>query len=560
MRQYLNFCVLFCLSIVVLLSCKKETVVIERNYAAPLVMTQNASIAGDDTFILKGEIKKLNDIEVIEHGFVFQKKLSNNAYEREQTIILTDKVDIGSFSKTYKLTSKPKEGDNYRYYYYLKTKLGVYKGEYTSIIINNITLPYLNTAATVGEVISLEGDFSKINTDYILVTEEHQAVIPYTISADKKKLDIKIANLKNAYHGRVIQFTLKSKIDAFGQTERRIASVKILGKLDNPKKLSYQLKDQLVISGEALPEDDNSDFLILINDHQIPYKKVIKLMEIGGLDSKPFKLGYNNGRDIVRFPEEISIDKPLASQIVFDKKAIHPRSTFSIKGYDFEYKDFEYHYLGTFSIIPNYKYGDQYTFRIADFKDGHYSYKYVSEFYEIETPTTIEVRSLKMNKPTQEEFYIGEKIHLTGSFIKGEKYYINLNDGDLMQEYACEEEGKLTVENLAGKKGRYKIGVGYEGIGGAYFPQSFEITSLGYTIYDFFPKMGYQGQLITIKGKGVHQASSVHVGEISINYNIQREQDLIKFIIPNTFQKGKVTIGVTLNNEYYQFDEKFEIL
>lgn len=548
------------LLIVILNSCKTETIVIEQDYSDPNIRTESATILSNNNLQLNASVIKLNAIEVIEHGFVFQKKINDNKYESEHKITIKEAINTGTYSEIYKPAVTPKNGDMYRYYYFLKTKKGLYKGAYVNILIDDITLPYTETLATINEKILIKGDFSQINSKYVLLTEDYKKHIPYTINPAKNELTFQMSTIKNAHHGNTLHFIMKSMDEGQFSMNKRIASVKVLGSLKQMQPLVYKYADKLTFYGEGLPQSTQTDFFILINDHKIPYRHEIKFSEIENFKDKSFKLGYSNGRDEVIFPEEHTFILPEPSQIFFDRKVMHPYTRLSVSGYDFEYFKNERHFLGSSEVFINYKHFDTYYLNVNGIPDGNYTYRYESEVNQIETPTKIEVRSLKVNKLDKSDFYAGERIFLYGTFLKGEKYFVGFSESHLAQAFVCTKEGELNAENLSLSKGSKTMRIGYESNSGEYFPQNFTIVNLGYTIQEFLPKKGYRGQLMTIKGKGIHHANTINFGSAIVKYNIQKSQDEIKFIVPNEVQNGKVKIVINLHNESLEFAETFEVL
>jgi len=544
------------LLVIIFNACKTETIIIEQDYSNPNIRTDAATILDKNSFQLNATIIKLNDVEVIEHGFAFQKKINDQQYGSEQKITIKGTVNLGTYSENYKPAIAPKYGDIYQYYYFLKTKNGLYKGEYVSITIDDITLPYAETQATVGENITINGDFSNINSTYLLLTEDNKQPVPYILNQTKNELTFQLSNIKNANHGNTLHFILKSSDEGLYSMNKRIASVKVLGTLKQTQPVIYNYADKLILYGDGLPQSTQTDFYVLINDHKIPYRTEIKFSEIENFKDQSFTLGYSNGRDKVVFPEVHTFVLPTPSQIVFDRKVLHPYTHFSVSGYEFEYFKKDNHFLGSYELQNFTKNFVTYTFQINDIPDGNYTYSYESEVNQVETLTTIEVRSLKVDKLDKSEFYAGERILLHGTFLKGERYLVGFNDSHLNQSFLCTKEGELNAENLSLSKGSKTMRVGYE----SYFPLNISIINLGYTLKDFSPKKGYRGQLMTIKGKGINHATSITFGSSTVEYNIQRSLDEIKFIVPNTVQNGKVKIGINLPNEYLEFTETFEVL
>lgn len=543
-----------------LASCKTETIEIDVDYSAPSIKTGNSIKQGDNTFILNATISKLNDIDVIEHGFIIQKRINVDEAGKEEKIIINEKAIVGDFSINFKPNDVVK-GDQFRYFYYLKTLHGYYKGQYSSIIVDQLTLPFKSTKATIGEKVTIEGDFSMLNDTHILLVEKNLSPVPYTLSTDKKELSMQINDIKDAYHGNVIDFAIKSRLDPIIISPKRIFSVEILGKLNEIPSKTYNYADELFISTLGLSKTGHPNFYILINDYKIPYKSVIKFSDIPNFNLERFKIGYMNGRDSIWLKEEHYFKKPRPDQISSNKSIIHPFTTFSIIGYSFEFFKTEHHYLGNYPLEDYSKHFDLYTYRINDIPDGKYNYRYQSEVNKIELPKPIEVVALKVDNPNKNDYYMGEKLLLKGTFLKNERYLVGFSDSHLNQVFTCINNGELITENLAFTKGEVKMRVGYESNNGNYFNNYFTINNLGYTIDDFTPKKGHSGQLITITGKGVHHVNSITVAGKTFDYNIQREHNLIKFIIPTTTPKGKFTIGLKMSsNDYFEFNEKFELL
>jgi hypothetical protein len=561
----INFKILFlyialvCISAI---SCKTEVVEIDVNYSAPTIKTENAIKVGESAVILNATISKLNDIEVIEHGFIINKRINNTQFSRDEKVVLNAKATQGQVSAEYKFQEKVVPGDEFQYYYYLRTKKGYYKGQPSSIVVDQFVLPFKSLKATMGETITIEGDFSKLNDSHIIITENTHSLVPFILNANKNKITIEINNIKEGYHGNTIYYDVKSKLDPITVSPKRILAVEILGKLNEIPSRTYNYLDELFVSSSGLSNGNNSGFFILINDYKIPYSSKIKFADIPGFNLKSFKIGYINGRDSIWLTNEHTFKLPQIEDLSVDKSIIHPYSFLIVKGYEFEYFNTFQHALGEHPIRVGTQHFDQYNLRVENVPNGIYRYNYKSEVNDIEIPTSIQVRELTVSPPEKRDYYFGEKIHLKGTFIKNEKYLVGMRYGTLYQVYTCEKDGELITENIFSFiKGEMELRVGYETIDGNYFNNTFSINNLGYTVDDFSPKKGYQGQLITIKGKGVHLVNSIKVGDVTFDYNIQRGQDEIKFIIPNMSIKGFITIGLSMKyDEYFEFKEKFELL
>jgi len=550
---------LICLTSV---SCKTEIVEIDVNYTAPTIITENAVRVGENDLILNATISKLNDIDIIEHGFILNKRLNLTKFGNDEKIVINSEASVGKVSAEYKFKEKVVPGDEFQFYYFLKTRNGYYKGQKSIIITDHLTLPFKATKATIGEKITIDGDFSKLDDSHYLITENTLTPIPFSLDTERKKLTLVVNNIKDGYHGNTIYYAIKSKLDPIQVLPKRILAVEILGKLNEIPSRTYSYMDELYILGTGLTSDNISGFYILINDYKIPYRPNIKFSEIPGFNLKTFKLGYINGRDSIWLANTHNFKVPQVENLSVEKSIIHPHSYLIVKGYEFEYYNNSQHYLGEHPLRVSTQHFDQYNLKVEDIPNGIYKYRYKSQVNDIEIPSSIEVRELKVDPPLKKEYYFGEKIYLKGTFIKNEKYLVGMRYGSLYQVYTCDTDGELITENIFSyTNGEMDLRVGYEAIDGNYFNNTFSINNLGYTVDDFSPKKGYQGQLITIKGKGVHLVHSIKVEDITFEYNIQRGQDEIKFILPNMNKKGLIRIGLNVkSNEYFEFKEKFELL
>ena len=546
-------------------SCSKETTTIDIDYSAPIINTINALQQNDDAFILTAEILQVNDIEILEHGFTIQRQISNLQYDTEQLIKINSKAVVGIIETHWKSITKLKEGDKFRYYYYIKTKKGFYKSAAKEILINNIKLTTATISAVINESVTLKGDFSALDpTLYKIYTSDSKTSIPFHLNANKNQLSFRIAESTEAIHGSTINYILQSKYDQVGNSLKILATIKILAVLNMPYKTAYRYTNTLELKGLGIPKDDNpnTNLLVLINDYKIPYKKVIRFTDIADYNAENFRLGYFNGRDTIWFNQQYNMIIPKPEDIIYNKTRIHTHTGFVIKGFEFEFRNPETvkHMLGNYNLQHAYTYFDEFTCYVKDIPDGTYTYKYISDVYTIHSSNTITVNALQVNTPEKRDYYIGETIPLSGNFIKGQEYYVKSNINGLYQSFTCKEEGILNPELQTAEEGNVDVYIGYPIWEGTYFPNKITVTNKGATLDYFSPVKGYQGQLITIRGKGVHLAKSILIGNISIDYNIERKPNEIKFILPNTNNKGPVELGLFINNKYYKFDKSFEII
>ena len=102
MKSFLLRVPIIAVLIIILNACKKETIVNEQDYSNPTITTEQATILENNNFQLNAKVVRLNDVEVVEHGFIIQQKISNTQYDSEHKIILNEKANLGSYSATYK--------------------------------------------------------------------------------------------------------------------------------------------------------------------------------------------------------------------------------------------------------------------------------------------------------------------------------------------------------------------------------------------------------------------------------------------------------------------------
>ncbi len=290
------------------LSCSKKA--LPTDYSEVQLVTLDVTDIREDSFTLKGQINHLNGIPVTEYGFIIKKKAFPVSLEQEEFIKLNGNVKTGLIQHTYKSDKTLELDQHYAYAIYVKTQSGYYKGDFKSFTIDQIQINTIDSiAATVGQIIHVTGDFKHLRDRHYITTDIHsKEEIPYTLSSDKKTLSFAVPNTNKMVHGRKIHFDLKNTALWGSDTYRRVATVRILAKINPPQQSQLYTSGPIIFRGTGITspvyQEMYAPLYLLFNGHKIPYKEYIYREDIK-LPGNKFKIGYHNGRDSIVFDQAI---------------------------------------------------------------------------------------------------------------------------------------------------------------------------------------------------------------------------------------------------------------
>ncbi|WP_196934428.1 hypothetical protein [Sphingobacterium hungaricum] len=555
------------------ISCEKKESeeTIEEIDLSPVELSINAGTFLDGNRIqLSGQVTKLNDLEVLDHGFLIQKYTAKNILGSETQISLGKLSSTGDISNIYLPDYQIAYADEFKYCLYVKTEKGYYKSNYLEskfdgIVIENI----VNVQACIGETITVKGDFSKVDANFELKARGTSLTIPFEITNNATLLRFKVPSGPGVYQGQKIIFALKNKAASISEDDQEIASARILAVLFPPvKKLyyyNYDHLDRLALIGAGIPPAGNNNGLfILIGGQKIPYNREIIFTSISGLKGLEQKIGYHNGRDSVIFEDPITFRSPDQDLLQINPTVIHSNSSFTITGTELSLMFWNASFrLGGENVIPNGSDGFTSAFYVEDIKEGVYPLQIFSDLYNFTTIKTIKIVDFNYQDIDKKEGYLGEPITLSGSFIKGKDYYINhVSNNNLDYGYiVAKEDGELTFGISDKWKGNIDLIVGFMSPKGQYIMSNkvLHLNSLGYTYESLSPMQGHFGQVVSIKGKGIGLAETVFFDGIILT-SLDKSPNEIKFVTPFTVNSGKVKIELVIQGKKIELKDHFEIL
>ncbi|MCW2260065.1 MULTISPECIES: IPT/TIG domain-containing protein [Sphingobacterium] len=515
---------------------------------------------------LSCRILSLNNESVQDYGVLIYKMESGNL-KKEQEISVGKDVKIGKLNYSFLPKGGLKSYETYAIAFYIQTEKGFYRSIPTTIHWNNIAIQAVDQKnVTSGEKIIVNGNFEGIDESYFVLNSGNQSSVSYQISSDKKSLTFDIPKT-TVPHGTTMEFYLQNKTNNSslpGYESYLLARVKIVGTIDPITVTQIYLGTPIKLTGKNLPNmyDSPADFQLIVNGIKVKYQNPLNLIDVEGLKGNNFKIGYTNGKEEIIFPIPVKLFTPNKDDISFATQVVHPKSTLQIKGLKFG-QFFNYSQVTVLfdgkALPPSYDYNDEYlNVTVPDVANGFYSVGINSAFYDkLESKNKIEVRKLVLSNIDVQQAYVGDKITIKGSFIDGQQYGLALNDNGYFDVKADNGEVSFLVPDS--KTGHTAIKIYYYGTNDQYYAGenlSFKIEKS--SISSVSPLQAYPGDLITVKGNGLTQASFVYLGGKYVNV-VNRTKDGFQFLAPSNFIQSKGRVTININEDIIQSDDYIEI-
>ncbi|MBD1426070.1 IPT/TIG domain-containing protein [Sphingobacterium arenae] len=536
-------------------SCKKEEKLIHDSKPIE-IKTLPVSNLSSVNATLSAEIVHLNDEDIREYGFIFYINTHDSIIFRMDT-----KAKPGLFTFDYRPTTPFKIKGYYGYRAYLKTDHGEYSGTSMAFALNTLGLNNYGTLqATLGEEIVLHGDFAQIEEDHQLwLGYPIQHTVPFQIDADQKTLTFKMPlTIQNNYNPVPLQLQQR------GQLIHHFASIMVLPTLNPPAAGPHYYSDPIRLTAVGLPEYIQTNFRVIIGDKFLPYQSTYHPYELG-ISGDAYRIGYYNGRDTVIFDQPWQLIHPDTEAIDFFPKIVHPKTVITAGGINF-YKHYVYNFSETTigNIATFASAGDNSFEReiyVPDLPSGQYDITMKTPMYQPQTlKQKITVTELKITDVDLGEGYFNDPIVIKGNFLPEQDYIVRIGEREAFKGKAL--DGELRSELPFMELGNFTVFIGYlsQQMDMYIANKDHTIQMKGGTIDSFYPKKGYPGDIITIKGKGLrssHFGFSIGTSGANIVY---RKDGEAKIMVPNTDRKGPHRLSMGAFNDWIFSDEYFEVL
>ncbi len=508
-----------------------------------------------------GRILHLNDESIKEHGFLIQEA---SGFGNSSTIDLKIPAKSQTGNNFLMVNKLDKAGINYEVKYYVITDKNKYLSEAVKFPYVPITLtPIEERNVQQGEIITIKGDFSKIDSTYYITGHGENSSITdnfyLQISADKKSLNFRIIDRYG--HGDEPYFTLSNNLSM----PIYLGRVNIVSKIDPLSNYDFYLRDRITFSATGFKFDSKKPLSILVGNKAFSYKTNFQSdVEdlIRGQKGNSFKFGYYNGADTVYFPKPLTLIPPISSDYYFRETYAHPNVTLSVNAYELGRKmDFLASNITLggkeASIYTTWNGSDRLT--IGDVEEGSYPVKFVNNHFNYTSADKITVKKLQITSFSPSVIHDGEMLTITGNFMNGRSYRVYSNIGRSDSQPAA--SGKIQVlldHSIASKIKIQKIGYYDETLDKETLVDvnyETEFSQLTYT--HFSPSKGTLRTPIRLYGEGIGRAQIFFDGKWMPSYNGGKgwtEISLYGTILP-----GKYKIAVLYLNKWYTVDQFFEI-
>ncbi|MEN5231825.1 hypothetical protein [Sphingobacterium faecium] len=554
-------------------SCGKEKAETPALTTPPVAITGAFEAISKNSIVFNASLENQNNLDQItEYGFIVYAINAQQVKSAEQEIRIGQKLNDQKVRYTYKPTEVFEMNQTYYYCFYVKTQNTFIKGKFNAFELNKLQLESPSEVmGMAGETLQLRGDFSMLDSSYLLRTYVDQSVrINYSISSDKKTLSFKIPQLSKLQHGQKLEIKLEKRYSDGSSYSQLVANIRILGKIEPPALKTYNFRDKIRFLGTALPNSWESDktLQLIIGNITVPYQSEIDISSLKEVKGSSFKIGYKNGRDSVIFSDTYQVIGPDVNKLSFELTAVHPNTLFIVNGFYF-YSYFEPDKssvnLGGHPIdLISYDYNPM-SFTTRNIPEGEYTLQIKNNFYQIDSKQKLVVKKFDWQSIDKKTAYVGEYVTLSGNFIKGFSYVIYASEYQYA-EIICQEDGKLRFKAQSFMSEGSTLKIGYyvyskdKGEELYFHNKEIPFKSNEITFDSFSPGSGAPGTVVQLKGRGIGLAVDYMIGNMRL-YPQVKSDDEVTIIIPIFNAKGKVKLSVvTANNKIIQPEGYFEIL
>lgn len=558
--------ILWLVSLCFLVSCKKVEKVVETiPDTNPIrIETLINGNADESKITFSGRILYLNDESIIDHGFVVECQKYYDTSIKELVYSLGSMAKTGMITHTIQTPKEILNSNSVKYYYYIKTDKGIYKGETTSLLFYWPDIEYRDDIiAYANDKITITGNFEKVKDNYTLNINDdnNRQEIPFTLGKDLKTLVFQLP--ANLTHGSRLSFILQNKAYPTGlYSSSLLATVKVVGKLNEPTNYNFMYNDKIMLTGPGLGGALKEPFYILFGNRSFPYESEMNLINLTyGQPADKYTIGYFNGKDTVFFKQKIQIKQPLPNALYFNDTEFHPGGTGTFSGVDFSafgQQDLSTYKVGNKSAYVSLNWTGIHKLTIGDLPEGEYTLSASSPFFKFTSEAKLRVKKLQVTGIDQNKGYYGNLFRINGNFKANASYQVRLGNQDAST--VSVQNGQLTIAIPPIAAGIYPISVGYHGSGGTEYMDKTKLNLevLAPVFSDFYPKKGKAGDQITIVGKGIYYGMIYFGGRVVWRESGEEE---IKFTIPRDISyKGKIEINLLFGDKWVKGKETFELI
>ncbi|MBD1421978.1 hypothetical protein [Sphingobacterium chuzhouense] len=553
--------ILLTVPFLLLLICCKKVEEVHIAHQPILLETTPISDVTTNAVTLNGKINQRNHEKIIDVGFLLY-EISERPTTPKEISVGSKTFEAGSIAYTYTSEIPFQPMASYAYLFYVRTESGFYKGESVHFQIDDFRVETLEKQkATLGSTIHIQGDFTSLEDGFKVFTD--QTNLAFTLSEDKHTLYLKLPE-QGYIHGNVVEIALQwqSKNRTYPYT-RSLGSVEIVATLDPLDKIAYGLSDPIRLTGKGLPTYAYQNFYLLVDGEAVPYSNPFYIRNVDILRGSSFRLGYYNGVDSIYFDDPITLIPPTADLAKFNARQVHPGDVLTVNGLD-RYRYFnnkiEGLALGQYPVEIAYQNYEVLYISVGDTPEGVYPLVVQSPYYTYTSTEKIEVKKFYWDKANVNKVYYDDVVTLRGSFIASRSYRVQFNGSSQHIFYYPAKNGELQMKVPLLPPGNYTFKVDYYDDFNSHVVIGTEqdIEVLHPIIEDFSPRYGYPGDLITVKGKGLAQASHLSVDGKWV-YAMHLDNGDVQFMVPGFLPAGKVAISAEFSNFKTTADQLLEI-
>lgn len=537
-----------------LFSCAKEVIVVppDTNATEVVILEPESNTSNNLTF--SAEVRYLNNSDVIQsHGFIVD-GINGETYIKKEYPISTP-LKAGRI--TFKVPDPEiyKEGTYFTYKYFIKTEKELYTSKFEQFVVSNLKVQTKkNLMRAVGETITVDGEFTNIEKNYDLVYSYYtyeEFKLPFEIINAGKSIRFKIP--EGLEQGNNVTFRLVSKDQKSQQLAAIIAHAFIVAKLSLPSTYSYYFDDLVNLPYPTKNYNDNTGLQVFIGNVFLKHSNYLRIYDfILFQKGKSFPIGYTNGRDTVTFPQPLQLIEPDPNDFTVKPEYVHPGSKFEVSGlnpnnYNFNgyvtvgSKPAYYHQVNSSS-----KKGE---LTIGNLPDGEYPMEMNNYHFSYKSNNKIKVRKVNITSMNTDACYVGDKITLKGTFIKGQFYTLEIIDHPYSASETCSTAGEITFEIPMMQAGNYQTKVNhFNGMGSSPSSNIVALEVKATTINAVYPLRAKTGSLITIEGLGM-KGYNAQIADMGVQHKVS-QNNKIQFQIPTDLPKGKYRINIS----YSTFD------
>ncbi|MGA6117018.1 IPT/TIG domain-containing protein [Sphingobacterium anhuiense] len=550
-----------------LLSCSKEEKITMIDTTPISIEIDGYKNLKKDEITFLGKVTYLNDEKIIDFGWIIQERLFDESGKEkvvETTISMGKDPKVGTVEFHYKPKKKFGFNQDYSYFLYLKTEENVYRSESNSFVFNGLVIKTEETLkATFGDQVTIEGDFSMINSDFQLQIDNFTTTsIPYEVKKNGTILNFQFPkNPGNIFSGEELNITL-NKVDRSKTYRAIIGKIKVIATAEVSAKLSYKFSESIdFTSNDYSPSNPRNGYLkLLIGDNIIDFTNNVYFRHLKKV-SPTMRIGYINDRDTIIFKDVVTFELPDQKLINFSSIAVHPHSDFKLTGVNFgQY----FTNLNPIALFDN-KYQISYhennnSFVVPDIPDGTYSLTLRYPIGTLNIPKNIEVRKLKWTSLSTINPHYGETVTIKGNFIKGQEYRILTPENQDQATVVAEKENQLEVviSPRSFSSGEWKIGYRDQDYNFTYNDKSQFVTIKSPVLTSASPLRGRIGQVITLKGAGISYVNRVMLGDMDV-YRTEINNNEIQITVPSYAPKGKMRLSIITKDQINTLPELFEV-